>query len=65
MCSFVVPDAKQFGIKKIQVDEHIGMTCFGLMRRVLRTLLNRLLTDTCNCIHWRKPDRSCFEAAGC
>ena len=25
MCSFVVPDAKQFGIKKIQVDEHIGI----------------------------------------
>ena len=25
MCSFVVPDAKQFGIKKIQVDEQIGM----------------------------------------
>ena len=26
MCSFVVPDAKQFGIKKIQVDEHIGIS---------------------------------------
>ena len=25
MCSFVVPDAKQFGIKKIQVDEQIGI----------------------------------------
>ena len=25
MCSFVVPDAKQFGIKKKQVDEQIGI----------------------------------------
>ena len=30
MCSFVVPDAKQFGIKKIQVDEQIGMS-LGLL----------------------------------
>ena len=34
MCSFVVPDAKQFGIKKIQVDEHIGIIGLHYMRRL-------------------------------
>ena len=40
-----------------------ALMCIGLAYRVLRTWLNRFLTDFCKCFHWRQPGTSCFEAA--
>ena len=42
MCSFVVPDAKQFGIKKIQVDEQIGITPRFRKYNLVNGLFSRL-----------------------